>query len=166
MLFSASLYFGTFAGWPTGVSTGFTDLSLTSRPTPASLLQTRSLTGHRDDLLNVAWSLVVELQISILFPLLLSVRRRTIIPFGGYLFLSIICIVIRSRTDQWLVSALAQTAQFAYLFVAGILLQQHLDAARRRVAASSWPVVAIGWIFALNLLLVRMYTPGVKGRLL
>lgn len=78
ILLSAALYLAVTPAVVSGASGWFNDESWIEQPSVAVLLKHALMTGHADDarLDNVIWSLIYELRISLIFPLLTFVGRR------------------------------------------------------------------------------------------
>lgn len=112
------------------------------------LLQYGLMTGATS-LDNVVWSLVHEMRISLIFPalVLLAARSRRI-AVSAALVISLAAIFIEHRVQSLpLVTTLAETLSYLYLFGAGAAL--YLERERVRSFLSGTGRKASGWILAL-----------------
>ncbi len=121
------------------------------------VLRNLAMTGlHPDMTLDlVMWSLVHELRISLIFPILFVLTRRWPVSAAALsLVAAIACTAALGgrEADSFLLS-LVDTGRFVVLFVAGIVIAGHVTAIGR--AAAGWPasVTASAWAAALALLL-------------
>lgn len=115
------------------------------------------MTGLRQDMTLdlVMWSLVHELRISLIFPLLfLAAGRAPLLTLSASLLLSVWCNSVAGVADAATIAmTLAETGRFVFLFVAGSLLARHIGAVQHHVG---WigPKLRLGcWLLALALLL-------------
>jgi len=110
-----------------------------------------AMTGTATDLDNPMWSLVHELRISFLFPLLvvLTLRARGLTLITT-LLMSFACIVIVGWGGlPGLALSWFQTGTYVYFFVIGIMLATRTDEIRARLTSwSKWAIAGL-WIVAL-----------------
>jgi len=167
ILGSALLYLLFDGGHVPTASSWFNDLSWNPPLSVSKVVEHLAMTGGAEDLDNVMWSLVHEMRISIVFPLLVAAYLRfpkfTIL---SGLALSVICIVAKARIDSPVGDSILETGRYSYLFVLGIGLSQ--ERARISAAVSRLPaaVVAMAWIAVCLLLTSRMMLPNNGGKLL
>jgi peptidoglycan/LPS O-acetylase OafA/YrhL len=110
-----------------------------------------AMTGTATDLDNPMWSLVHELRISFLFPLLvlLTLRARDL-TLAATLLMSFACIAIVGGGGlPGLTLSCLQTGTYVYFFVIGIMLATRTDEIRARLASWSKPTIAGLWVVAL-----------------
>jgi peptidoglycan/LPS O-acetylase OafA/YrhL len=125
-------------------------------------------TPEYESLDNPMWSLVHEMRISLIFPLLVvataaSARITALIAMGIFVLFSIHTVVaLTGLMDAWLVPGLAlsfvQTARYVVFFVFGILLALH-DQEIERFLAPRIKLRAVSWVL-LTCLLCIPYTKG------
>lgn len=110
-----------------------------------------AMTGSAVDLDGPMWSLIHELRISFLFPLLLLVTTR-------FRALSLIASMLMSLGCIWLIgpgavsghiATVLQTATYVYFFVIGILLAIHADTIRSFLGSLDGRVLACLWMISL-----------------
>ena len=93
---------------------------------------------------NVIWSLVHEVRISLLFPLLAwSVRRQWIVTVALLTLLGMAAWHLQQLVPMPATVDPLETARFAYLFAAGAALALHVDRLRDWGARSRWGVATI-----------------------
>jgi peptidoglycan/LPS O-acetylase OafA/YrhL len=124
---------------PAGISQWFDGANWTEAPGPAAILAHVLMLGTHDSFDNVIWSLVHEMRVSLLFPLLLWPVLR----FGlagaaaetlGLAAVGAVCARLGIGTEGGLGSP-ALTVQFASLFVIGAALASQAGAVREWFAA-------------------------------
>jgi peptidoglycan/LPS O-acetylase OafA/YrhL len=103
----------------------------------------------------VMWSLVHELRISLIFPLLfLATRRWPVASVVGSLGLGLACTAALAGNEATnLVTSLIDTARFVPLFVAGIVVAANVGAIRAGVARLPGRIVAFLWVASVVLLM-------------
>ena len=115
------------------------------------------MTGLRKDMTLdlVMWSLVHELRISMIFPLLFVLTRRwPMLAIVASLVGSAACTRVLAGTEASSIAmSFVDTGRFVFLFVAGIAVAAHVDAVRRRVARLPRRVAALAWIASVALML-------------
>lgn len=115
------------------------------------------LTGlpHDMTLDLVMWSLVHELRISLIFPLLFVLTRRwPVAATAASLVLAVICTAaLAGQEASSLGTTLVDTARFIPMFVAGIVIAGHVDRVRSAVARLPGWTVAVLWLGSVALLL-------------
>ncbi|WP_263357166.1 acyltransferase family protein [Acidicapsa ligni] len=120
--------------------------------TPGLVFRHILMTGSQTDssLDNVLWSLVVELRISLVFPLLyFLVKGRTWIAVVAALIIQFFFSWLVTRGGNYppqynrnLVEALENFCYYVPFFVAGILARNHMEAIHRRIA-NLHPILAL-----------------------
>ncbi len=115
------------------------------------------MTGLHDDMTLdlVMWSLVHELRISLIFPILfLLTRRWPAATFAATLLGGIACTAALAGSDASnLAMSLVDTGRFVVLFVAGILIAGHMEAIRSAASRlPSWAIPA-AWLVGIGLLM-------------
>ena len=116
-----------------------------------------AMTGLRPDMTLdlVMWSLVHELRISLVFPLLFAFTRRwpaatAALSLAG----SLACTAaLAGREPDSLPLSLVDTGRFVALFVAGILVAERAGLVRRAVGRWSAGATGLAWVAALSLML-------------
>lgn len=121
------------------------------------ILRNLMLSGLRPDMTLdlVMWSLVHELRISLIFPLLFMLARRWPWPVMAISLVIAVAAstVLAGQEATSIGRSLLDTARFVPMFVAGILIAGRVEPIRAGVARLS-PAVAAGlWIAALALLM-------------
>ena len=103
----------------------------------------------------VMWSLVHELRISLIFPILfLLTRRWPAATCAATLLGGLACTAALAGSDATnLAMSLVDTGRFVVLFVAGILIAGHMEAIRS--AASRLPpwAIPVAWVVGVGLLM-------------
>ena len=116
-----------------------------------------AMTGITQDMTLdlVMWSLVHELRISLVFPLLfLLARRWPVATMAGSVALGVACTeFLAGREADSLATSVIDTGRFVFLFVAGILLASRVATLRASVARVSGPSQVALWLLAMALLL-------------
>lgn len=131
---------------------------LWTRPLSADYIARNLLmTGLHDDMTLdlVMWSLVHELRISLIFPILfLLTRRWPAATLAASLLGGVACTAALAGADAAnLAMSLVDTGRFVALFVAGILIAGNMEAIRGAVGRlPSWAIPA-AWIVGIGLLL-------------
>ncbi len=119
------------------------------------------MTGTEPDtsLINVLWSLVVELRISFLFPFLFFLtRKRTWISTFGlvamyFLFRYFVMMsgnYVPFFNKNW-VEALENIGYYTPFFIAGILARENIDFLRKWVGKLHWSLVILALLIAIRL---------------
>ena len=119
------------------------------------------MTGTEQDtsLMNVLWSLVVELRISLIFPVLYFLaRKRTGLAAVAAVGMYIVFRLLEIRSDNyvpffnrdWIV-ALINLGYYIPFFIAGIIARENLDLLRKWMGKLHWSVALIGLLIALRL---------------
>lgn len=119
--------------------------------TPGAFARHLAMTGTVGDLDNPMWSLVHELRISFLFPLLvlLTTRARGQ-TFFATVAISFACVVVVGWGGfPGLVLSWFKTGTYIYFFVIGIMLATRTDDIRARLTSLSRPMLAVLWVVAL-----------------
>lgn len=115
------------------------------------------MTGLRPDMTLdlVMWSLVHELRISLVFPLLLLLTRRYPRNATGLsLVAALVCTrALAGHEAETLAASLVDTMRFVPMFVAGIIIASNVASLRRNLARLSGPVRTGLWIGAFLLLM-------------
>ena len=139
------------------LSAWFNDVQWT-RPLSADyVFRNLAMTGLHGDMTldTVMWSLVHELRISLIFPVLFVLTRRwPAATFAVTLLAGLACTAALAGTEaSSLATSLIDTGRFVALFVVGILIAGHLDAVRAAVARlPSWAAPAL-WLLGIGLLM-------------
>jgi peptidoglycan/LPS O-acetylase OafA/YrhL len=140
-----------------GLSTWFNTV-LWDRPlSPGYVARNLMMTGLRPDMTLdlVMWSLVHELRISLVFPVLFVLTRRW--PAAAILVSTVAGVACTAALAGGEASTIAwsfvDTGRFVFLFVAGIAVAGHVDAIRRAVARMPRRVAPLPWVAALALML-------------
>ncbi len=131
---------------------------LWTRPLSADyVFRNLAMTGlHGDMTLDlVMWSLVHELRISLIFPVLFVLTRRwPAATFAITLLAGLACTAALAGTEaSSLMTSLIDTGRFVVLFVAGILIAGHLDAVRVAVARLPSRAAPALWLLGICLLM-------------
>lgn len=167
VLLSSLFYVLVYDGPISSASKWLNEWSWANPPTPERILGHLSMIGHRQRLLNVMWSLIIEFRISLVFPLLVWLfLRLPKLSICGTIILSLVNIVILSRVDLHAIETIAETLRYAYLFVIGIALATHLERVSMIVSRLPNSAVAASWFVAINLLLIRSYVGDAGGRII
>ena len=118
------------------------------------------LGGTRNGLDNPMWSLTHEMRVSLIFPaLVLAVRAKAISTCAASVLLLGLAALLPMH-GTIIITQLALTASYLFLFASGALLGLHLRAMRAFVAGlSTWASVA-AWVIALCL---TTLTPGANS---
>lgn len=115
-----------------------------------------AMTGLTPDMTMdlVMWSLVHELRISLIFPLLfLLTRRWPVASMAGSLVLGVICTeAMASHEATSVPMSFLDTGRFVFLFTAGILVAGWVDRLRAALSRLSTPATAGLWFLAIMLL--------------
>ena len=140
-----------------GLSTWFNTV-LWDRPLSLGyVVRNLMMTGIREDMTLdlVMWSLVHELRISLVFPLLFVLTRRwPAATLVATLLIAVACTAALAGTDaDGVLTSLADTARFVPLFVAGILIASRVDAVRRAVSRLPGALAAVLWVASVALML-------------
>lgn len=121
------------------------------------VLRNLAMTGLTPDMTLdlVMWSLVHELRISLVFPLLFLLTRRWPVPsLLGALLLGVACTAALAGHEATSIGmSLVDTGRFVFLFVAGILLAGRVAGLRRIVGRLPLPTAAALWVLAAGLIL-------------
>lgn len=157
VLVSAALYASVQPTPISGLSAWFNEV-LWDRPLSADYIAANLLmTGiPRDMTLDlVMWSLVHELRISLIFPLLFVLtHRRPMASLAASLLVSVACTAALAGTEATsLATSLVDTGRFIFLFVAGIVMAGRVDAIRMAVSRLSPRVVLLLWLMSVALML-------------
>ncbi len=132
--------------------------------TPKLLLKTLLMTGQTTSLNLPMWSLIVEMVISIAFPLLVVVTRSN---WKGALLAAILlgaggAKLLGMRPQAW---ALLLAIPYLFPFTLGIVIALHLEAARGRMAALGRQRANILMLVCLSVLSLLPVVPGYANRL-
>ena len=115
------------------------------------------MTGLHDDMTLdlVMWSLVHELRISLIFPVLfLLTRRWPAATFAASLLGGIACTAALAGADAGnLAMSLVDTGRFVVLFVAGILIAGHMEAIRGAAGRLPAWAIPVAWVVGVGLLM-------------
>jgi peptidoglycan/LPS O-acetylase OafA/YrhL len=109
------------------------------------------MTGTAIDLDSPMWSLIHELRISLLFPLLVftTVRHRDLTLLLSVI-LSVSCVYVLGHVPlAGTVSSLTSTGTYVYFFVIGIILATHTEKLQQLLCCMSKSVIGFLWILAL-----------------
>ena len=103
----------------------------------------------------VMWSLVHELRISLIFPLLfLLTRRWPVLSMVGSLLLAVLCTeALAGREADNVLTSFVDTGRFVFLFTAGSLVAGRVAGVQRAVARLPSIAAACLWIIAGALIL-------------
>ncbi|MCX5495333.1 acyltransferase [Kaistia dalseonensis] len=150
---------GTLSMW-------FNEKSWTGEPTAELVMRHLLLSGGQDDMTlnNVMWSLVHELRISLVFPLIVIIALRGLIP-AVLVFGSIWIVSSAAKlffTDDSTVHSWLDTFSYSIFFGAGTLLAIHfgtLDRAMKKLGPAS--ILGLSLI-ALSLLALPAAVPGAE----
>jgi peptidoglycan/LPS O-acetylase OafA/YrhL len=119
--------------------------------TPGNLVRHLLMTGTGIDLDSPMWSLIHELRISLLFPLLVFITLRL-----GYralvlsVFASLICTYLAGNLAmRGGMASLVSTGIYVYFFVIGILIAVHRDRLQQMLIRAPKFGVPLLWILAL-----------------
>ncbi len=131
---------------------------LWDRPLSADyVVRNLMMTGIRSDMTLdlVMWSLVHELRISLVFPLVfLLTRRWPVASLLGSLVAGVACTAALAGAEaDSLATSLIDTGRFVFLFVIGIVVAGHVRAIQQGVARLPAALAALLWIGSLGLLL-------------
>ena len=174
ILFSALLWMIVRPEPIPALSVWFNDLAWTDPPTPKLISEHLLMTGiaGHDSLNPVMWSLVYELRISIVFPLLwLLVRRWPRASLAGALLVHVmagLAVGCEGRPDctpfrgQDLLDSFVLTGYFAVFFVAGMVIarDRHLITSWLRGLSRWWiAMLSIAAIYSVILPYVPRLTP-------
>jgi len=157
ILVSAALYAWVQPTPMPGLSTWFNTV-LWDRPLSLDyVVRNLMMTGIREDMTLdlVMWSLVHELRISLVFPLLFVLTRRwPAATLMATLLIAVGCTAALAGTDaDGVITSLADTARFVPLFVAGILIASRVDAVRHAVSRLPGAIAAVLWVASVALML-------------
>ncbi len=137
----------------------FNDLSWNAQPTGSLIARTLAMTDKPalQGLDNVMWSLVPEVRISIVFPLIaLCVRRNWYLTALAALVISVAARYSAFFHPSGRPYDAIQTMQYAFLFAGGAALALHAQTVRRRLAkAPAWSKGLL-WFLALVLIVLPM----------
>lgn len=157
ILFSASLYALVRPTPIPALSHWFNTVAWDQALTPGYVGRNLAMTGVTSDMTLdvVMWSLVHELRISLVFPLLFLVTRRyPILAMGGSLALSALCTeALGAGEAQSVGMSFVDTGRFVFLFTAGIIVGVNAVTVRNSVARLSIAGAASLWFAAAVLLL-------------
>jgi peptidoglycan/LPS O-acetylase OafA/YrhL len=119
------------------------------------------MTGTEPDtsLINVLWSLVVELRISLIFPLLFFATRKWAKTAAIGLFaIYFLFRYFEMRSGNYVpffnknwIEALANIGYYTPFFIAGILAREHIDLLRRWVGKLHWSLVILALLIAIRM---------------
>ena len=163
ILFSAALYWLIDPQPMPALSHWFNTVLWDQKLTVGYVGRNLAMTGLTPDMTLdlVMWSLVHELRISLVFPLLfLATRRWPALSMAGSLLLSVICIEALAGTEATTVPmSLVDTGRFVFLFTAGILIASRVAELRQAAARLSGTTKA--WLWPLSLVLILSPGPTV-----
>jgi peptidoglycan/LPS O-acetylase OafA/YrhL len=139
------------------------DWSWTEPPDVRVLAHHLAMTGAEVSYNNPMWSLVHELRVSVVFPLIaLAALRAPIATVAIAGALSVGAVVLMTDHQRWSVGSLLSTLSYVYLFAAGAALYRVLPALRARLSRiprvgilAIWAVIAGGLWFCFWLDYVR-----------
>jgi peptidoglycan/LPS O-acetylase OafA/YrhL len=157
ILGSAALYAYVRPAPIPGLSVWFNEM-LWDRPLSLNYV-TRNLmmTGlHPDMTLDpVMWSLVHELRISLVFPLLFLVTRRfPAMCIIGTTLMGVLCTAaLGGENADSFATSIMDTGRFVFLFAIGIVVATNIASIRREVGRRSGKIVSLSWIGAVLLIL-------------
>jgi peptidoglycan/LPS O-acetylase OafA/YrhL len=157
VLVSAALYALVQPSPIPALSAWFNEV-LWTRPLSADYVGRNLLmTGLHDDMTLdlVMWSLVHELRISLIFPVLfLLTRRWPAATFAASLLGGLACTAVHGGTDATdLAMSLVDTGRFVVLFVAGILIAGHMEAIRGAAERLPAWAIPVAWVVGIGLLM-------------
>lgn len=157
VLLSAALYMLVQPKPVPGTSDWFATVLWDQPLSLAYVLRNLTLSGLQPDMTLdlVMWSLVHELRISLIFPLLFMLARRWPWPVMAVSLVTAVAatMVLAGQEATSIGASLLDTARFVPMFIAGILIAGRVEPIRDAVARLS-PAVAAGlWIAALALLM-------------
>lgn len=157
ILVSAMLYAVVQPTPISGLSTWFNEV-LWDRPLSVDyIVRNLLMTGIPGDMTLdlVMWSLVHELRISLIFPLLFVLTHRwPVASLAASLLLSVACTAALAGTEaSSLATSLVDTGRFIFLFVAGIVMAGRVDAIRMAVSRLSPRMVLLLWLMSVALML-------------
>jgi peptidoglycan/LPS O-acetylase OafA/YrhL len=119
------------------------------------------MTGTEADtsLVNVLWSLVVELRISLIFPILYFIaRKNTRISAVAAVAMYFLFRYFVIKSDNYVpffnhnwIEALENIGYYIPFFIAGIVARENIDAIRRFVGKLHWAVVILALLIAIRL---------------
>jgi peptidoglycan/LPS O-acetylase OafA/YrhL len=119
------------------------------------------MTGTEPDtsLINVLWSLVVELRISLIFPILFFATRKwpkiaAVGLFGMYFLFRYLVILSGNYApffNKTWIEALENIGYYTPFFIAGILARENIDLLRRWVGKLHWSLVILALLIAIRL---------------
>ncbi|MBR1092069.1 acyltransferase [Bradyrhizobium manausense] len=164
ILASAALYHLIGAAPMDGLTDWANQSSWQLRPTlsvvAAHLAMTDIEALHSLD--NPMWSLVVEMRISILFPLIaLAIQWNWRTTCFGALVISLACTYLEQRfVPDWLFDPLS-TGRFLYLFAVGAAMAENSKSIRMALQVQHWPVRLVLWCAALALLSISPILAGI-----
>ena len=153
-----------------GLSYWFNNLAWKEAPTSGLVARHLLMTGlNGDDSLNpVMWSLVYELRISLIFPVLFAAtyRHPSVMLLGAIVVHFAVALLIGCRSLQCtpyrgdtLAQSFALTGYFVVFFVAGIVLAKH----RGKLVLSSVPRVATSALSVLGIYCLILPNVGLVG---
>jgi peptidoglycan/LPS O-acetylase OafA/YrhL len=106
-----------------------------------------------NELDNPMWSLVHELRISLIFPLIVFCTfRRPLLSFIGSIGLVFVAAVLIGGRHRELISEIASTIGYIWLFAAGAAIAANLGRVRVAIDGLSSVGTAMMWIFGFSLL--------------
>ncbi|GEN62530.1 acyltransferase [Acetobacter oeni] len=126
-------------------------------PTADVFIEQILMTGRFDTLDWPVWSLIVEMRISLLFPLLVwcCIRApRTTMAASGALSIAFVMSTSYVRMTDWSFTS-ARAAGYVFLFTAGILIARNLDHIRVHLARLTRSQNVLCWCFVLALVGIR-----------
>ena len=157
ILVSAALYAIVQPAPVPGLSGWFNDMLWTRPPSADTVFRNLAMTGLQGDMTLdlVMWSLVHELRISLVFPILFVLTRRwPATTFVATLLAGLACTAALAGTEaSSLVTSLIDTGRFVVLFVAGILIAGNLDAIRAAVDRLPSLAAPALWLLGIGLLM-------------
>jgi peptidoglycan/LPS O-acetylase OafA/YrhL len=110
------------------------------------------MTGTGIDLDSPMWSLIYELRISMILPLLVIVSKR--FGFAAILagaVLTLASVILNGRVPEFShASSWISTGIYPYFFLIGILLALHADKAKVTISALPRPWIGFLWVVALT----------------
>ncbi|MDH6257813.1 acyltransferase [Bradyrhizobium sp. BR13661] len=164
ILASAALYHLIGAAPMDGLTDWANHSSWQLRPTFSVVAAHLAMTDIEDlhSLDNPMWSLVVEMRISILFPLIaLATQWNWRATCFGALVISLACSYLEQRyVPDWLFDPLS-TGRFLYLFAVGAAVAENSKSIRMVVQIQHWPVRLALWGTALALLSISPILAGI-----
>jgi peptidoglycan/LPS O-acetylase OafA/YrhL len=156
-IFASVLLSGFLAAWPApGTSDWFRFGTWHNARSFGNVVRHLAMTGTETDLDNPMWSLIHELRISFIFPVLVFVvMRRPVGALLGSVILCFACILVvgGSHLPSHMISWF-QTGTYVYFFVLGILLAAHAERVTAAFALLSRRTILLLWVLALGALAI------------